>query len=214
MAYLIEKPIENYSIDPSEYKARFVKLWRDNVFRDGSDKFLRFLEQSDFFTAPASTKYHGNVRGGLCYHSLLVLREMEADITNAGVNITPALRESMTIAALAHDVCKVNFYKWDSRNVKDEHGTWHAVPNITIDEVLPFGHGEKSVYIIQSFMNLSREEALAIRWHMGDFTEAYGGCTKAFSMCPFALYLHIADLKASSLYERTYDYIKDEWSNS
>ena len=88
---------------------------------------------------------------------------------------------------------------------------WCTIPWIIVDEQLVFGHGEKSVYILQSFMKITREEALAIRWHMGDFTEAHGGCCVAYNQYPLATFLHIADMQATYLDESTFDYEKDCW---
>ena len=75
--------------------------------------------------------------------------------------------ETIALISLLHDICKVNFYKTDYRNAKNDQGVWEKVPYYTIDDTLPYGHGEKSVYIITGFMRLTREEAFAIRFHMG-----------------------------------------------
>jgi len=91
------------------------------------------------------------------------------------------------------------------RNVKKPDGSWEKVPYYTIDEKLPYGHGEKSVYIINGFLRLTREEALAINWHMGSFDERVKGgsfaIAGAFSKFPMAVLLHMADLSASYLDE-------------
>ena len=126
--------------------------------------------RSDFFTAPASTRYHGACEGGLLAHSLNVY-DCLVDILNRprvkelyGIEYSD---ESIAIAALMHDVCKVNFYKTSFRNAKDENGKWVSVPYYTIEDNLPYGHGEKSVYIVSGYMRLTRDEAFAIRYHMG-----------------------------------------------
>lgn len=194
-------------------KERFIELYKELVHREGAEELFKWLLRSDFFIAPASTAFHSNVKGGLCHHTLLVYDRLCEELINAGYVLNKELKETAFIVAALHDLCKVDFYKLGSKRVKvdEKNNIWEAIPYYSVDEHLPFGHGEKSVYIIQSFMNLTREEALAIRWHMGDFSEAYGGCSKAYAMCPLAVHLHIADVKASYLDEKTYDYINKNW---
>ena len=174
-------------------KNEFIRIFTENVHRDGADKLLAYLESTDFFTAPASTKYHLACGGGLVKHSVNVYNRFEREDA-----------ESRAICALLHDVCKANFYTVSTRNVKNEQtGQWEKVPYYTIDEQLPYGHGEKSVYIIGGFMKLTREEAMAIRWHMGAYEgeKAWNSVSAAFEKYPLALRLHIADLQATYLDE-------------
>lgn len=175
-------------------KEQFIKIYQENIKRNGADKLLEYLMTSDFFTAPASTRFHLSKEGGLVEHSLNVYNRFECD------NL-----ETRAICALLHDVCKTNFYKVEYRNAKDESGQWVKVPYYTIDDTLPYGHGEKSVYIISGFIKLSREEAMAIRWHMGGFDDSVKGgsfaLSGAFEKFPLALNLHIADLQASYIDE-------------
>ena len=106
--------------------------------------------------------------------------------------------ESVAICALLHDLCKMNFYKVDYRNAKNDRGEWEKVPYYTVDDRLPYGHGEKSVYIISGYMRLSREEAFAIRYHMGfSGVEDKNSIGKAFEMFPLAFALSVADMEAS-----------------
>jgi hypothetical protein len=170
-------------------KDEFIKIFTENIHRDGSEKLLAWLESYDFFTAPASSKYHSNHEGGLCEHSVNVYNRLICD--------NP---ETRAICGLLHDVCKANYYKPDTRNVKNEAGVWEKVPYYSVDDKLPYGHGEKSVYIISGFMRLTREEAFAIRFHMGDYADR--NVPTAFSMYPLALMLHIADLEATFLDEK------------
>ena len=156
-------------------KKQFVLLYETNIKREGADKLLEWLsEKSDFFSAPASSKFHNAFEGGLCEHSLNVARRLkmlvdgEKKLHPEKESIMRITDESVVICGLLHDVCKANFYKVDFRN-KKEDGEWIRVPYYTIDEELPYGHGEKSVYIINGFLRLTREEALAINWHMGGF---------------------------------------------
>ena len=111
----------------------------------------------------------------------------------------------VAVSALLHDLCKTGCYKAGSRNVKGSDGKWTAVPTFYYEDTLPYGHGEKSVYIISGFMRLSREEAMAIRWHMGfadnDFRGGGYSVGNAFEKFPLAVLLHIADLQATYLDE-------------
>lgn len=176
-------------------KSEFIKIFTENIHREGADKLLAWLESTDFFTAPASTKYHGAHEGGLCEHSVNVYNRFVCD--------NP---ESRAICGLLHDLCKANFYKTSTRNVKNEStGAWEKQPFYQVDDQLPYGHGEKSVYIISGFMRLTREEAMAIRWHMGGFDDAVKGgnyaISGAFDKFPLAVMLHCADLQATYLDE-------------
>ncbi|MBE6601371.1 MAG: HD domain-containing protein [Ruminococcaceae bacterium] len=185
---------------------RFLEIYKNNITREGADRLLTFLqEESDFFTAPASTRYHGAHEGGLLAHSLNVY-DCLVDMLNRprmkelyGLSYSD---ESIAIAALLHDICKINFYKTSYRNVKDETGRWTSVPYYTIEDTLPYGHGEKSVYIISGFMRLTREEAFAIRYHMGfSGTEDTNNVGRALEMFPLAYAVCCADMEAAFLME-------------
>ena len=186
----------------------FINILLANVNREGVDKFIDWLNTSDFFTAPASTKYHLCEEGGLCQHSLNVYERLEklmiTEYGEDGYN-----KESVALCGLLHDICKANYYKVDYRNVKNEDGVWVKQPYYTVDDQLPYGHGEKSVYIINGFIRLTREEAIAINWHMGGFdTRVQGGSidyNKAYNKYPLALMTHIADLQATFLDESEID---------
>ncbi len=184
---------------------RFIEIFREKITREGSDKLLDFLMKSDFFTAPASTRYHGACEGGLLQHSLNVY-DCLVDILNRprmkelyGIEYSD---ESIAIAGLLHDICKVNFYKTSFRNVKDENGKWVSAPYYTIEDNLPYGHGEKSVYIVSGFMRLTRDEAFAIRYHMGfSGTEDTNNVGRALEMFPLAYAVCCADMEAAFLME-------------
>lgn len=171
-------------------KEHFINLFKENIHREGADALLAWMEKSDFFTAPASTKYHLAREGGLCEHSINVYSRFDCD--------NP---ESRAICGLLHDVCKTNYYDVAYRNAKDDNGKWQKVPYYTVEDKLPYGHGEKSVYIISGFMKLTREEAMAIRWHMGGFDDSVKSgsyaMSEAFRQFPVALRLHIADMEAT-----------------
>ncbi len=187
-------------------KQRFIEIFKNNITREGADELLRYLcsESSDFFTAPASTRFHGAEPGGLCRHSLNVYDCLCDQLARPRMKEQYGIKydnESIAIAGLLHDLCKVNFYRTDSRNVK-KNGVWTSVPYYTIDDRLPYGHGEKSVYIISGFMRLTRDEAFAIRYHMGfSGPEDNGQIGKALEMFPLAFALTVADMEAAYFME-------------
>ena len=187
-------------------KEEFVKIFKDNIKREGAENLLNYLENSDFFTAPASSKFHSCHRGGLVEHCLNTFRRFKRIVVNEyGENYSEKISdESIAIIALLHDICKVDFYKEEMRNTKVD-GAWVQVPYYTVDELLPYGHGEKSVYMISGFMKLTREEAMAINWHMGGYdTRVLGGSyalSSAFYKYPVAFLFHLADLQATYLDE-------------
>ena len=190
-----------------DLKQEFIDIYKSNITREGSDKLLEYLlsDKSDFFTTPASTRFHGSYEGGLLEHSLNVYHclkdylERDRAKNVYGMNYS---EESIAISALLHDICKVNFYKVDYRNAKNENGMWEKVPYYTIDDKLPYGHGEKSVYIITGFMRLTREEAFAIRYHMGfSGNDDVNQVGKSFEMFPLAFALSTADMEASYFLE-------------
>ena len=151
-------------------KERFIEIYRRDIKRDGADALLNYLlsDSCDFFRAPASTRFHGAYEGGLVEHSLNVYDNLCDYLSRKRVKDVYGFEysaESIAIAALLHDLCKTNFYVESTRNVK-ENGTWKTVPYYTIDDRLPYGHGEKSVYIASGYMRLTRDEAFAIRYHM------------------------------------------------
>lgn len=188
-------------------KEEFIEVFENNITRDGNKELLKWLLSSDFFTAPASTKFHSAYEGGLAEHSLKVYnRFLKMIISEYGDNYTNVIsNESIAIIGLLHDVCKVNCYKVDYRNVKDENGNWTKQPYYTFDEELPYGHGEKSVYIISSFVKLTREEAIAINWHMGGFDARVrnGGASlsDAYYKFPIAAIFNAADTLSTYLDE-------------
>ena len=187
-------------------KEEFIKIFKENITREGSEKLLEFLEKSDFFTAPASTRYHGAYEGGLLRHSLNVYECLTEYLARERVQQKYELNasaESAAIVALLHDICKVNFYTVSTRNQKNEQtGQWEKVPYYTVNDTLPYGHGEKSVYMISGFMRLSREEAMAIRWHMGfSGIEDKNTIGRALEMYPLAFALSVADMEASYFLE-------------
>lgn len=184
-------------------KEEFLQIYNEYVKRQGSQEFLDWLLKTDFFTAPASTKYHGACEGGLLLHSLNVYKTLRERYFEEGKDS----EESFAICALLHDLCKAQFYKVSTRNVKnDVTGQWEKVPYYTVEDAFPYGHGEKSVFLIERFMRLKTSEAMAIRWHMGGFDDSARGGSFAISLAyekyPLAVKLHLADLESTYLKEK------------
>ena len=185
------------------YKEEFIELYNENIKREGSQNLLEWLQKTDFFTTPASTKFHGACENGLVMHSISVFRTMMEKHFDPETDSA----ESFAICALLHDLCKTQFYKTSTRNVKNEQtGQWEKKPYYIVEDAFPFGHGEKSVYLIERFMRLKPAEAIAIRWHMGGFDEAARGgsfaISHAYEKYPLAVKLHLADLESTYLREK------------
>ncbi|MBP3309633.1 MAG: HD domain-containing protein [Ruminococcus sp.] len=186
-------------------KEEFISIYNENIKRKGADKLLDYLLKSDFFTAPSSTRFHGAYEGGLVRHSLNVYHCLKDYLSRPRVKELYGMdysEETIAIVALLHDVCKINFYSVDYRNRKNDDGVWEKVPYYTINDALPYGHGEKSVYIISGFFygddRLTREEAFAIRYHMGfSGIEDKNTIGRALEMYPLAFALNVADMEAS-----------------
>ena len=179
-------------------KQEFIEIFKENVKRPGSEKLLEWLSQSDFFIAPASTKYHSAFEGGLVQHSLNVYKLLKEKCALGGYDYSD---ETIALVALCHDFCKINLYHEGSRNVKnDVTGQWEKVKIYTSEDPFPYGHGEKSVFLIERFLRLTTEEAMAIRWHMGGFDDSARAGNysigEAFKRYPLAVMAHLADLEA------------------
>ena len=184
------------------YHEEFCNIWNQHVTRPGAEKLLDWLHTTDFFQAPASTRFHGACAQGLVMHSLNVYHTLMDRYFEEGDS-----QESMAICGLLHDLCKANYYKPGTRNVKNEEtGQWEKVPTFTVEDAFPYGHGEKSVFLIERFIRLRPAEAVAIRWHMGGFDDAVRGgsfaISQAYDAYPLAVKLHLADLTATYLLEK------------
>lgn len=193
----------------SRFEAELAKIQRPGI-----DKLMEYIRKSDFYTAPASTKYHLSCEGGLLQHSLNVLdalRDLLTETDEAEWTLMVAGRitdiipdESVTITALLHDICKTYFYGTSTRNQKnDATGKWEKVPYYTVNDRMPLGHGSKSAMIIKQYMDLTNPEMYAIWHHMG-FTGDYENNTTvgaAFEKYPLALALYMADMMASRIME-------------
>ena len=161
----------------AEMKDRFDTLLR-STNRPGIENLLTWLSKySDFYTAPASANYHGSFAGGLISHSLNVydaaldIWEIMKRKAIPDKNIGTITMDSVIICTLMHDLCKANFYKskekWWKDDTREYSNQWRKYMSYEIVDQLPLGHGEKSVIILQNFIQLSGTEMCAIRWHMG-----------------------------------------------
>lgn len=160
-------------------KQTILELLR-KTSRPGMDRLLDWIEnKSDFFIAPASTKYHLACEGGLAEHSMNVYRLLAGKVSSGLLDLPD---DTVIITALLHDLCKVNFYVRETKNVKE--GTkmgpygkpvanWVEKEVWAINDTLPIGHGEKSCYLIQSYIRLKEEEFAMIRFHMGSDRNGY-----------------------------------------
>ena len=193
-------------------KEKFIEEFQKHITRTGSANLLAWMQESDFFEAPASTRFHLSEPGGLVKHSLHVYQRLVAlylaEKRRGGdpeYELTDQEQETLAICGLLHDLCKTNFYAVEMRNRKNEQGRWEQYPFYIVEDQLPYGHGEKSAYMISGFMRLTREEAMAIRWHMGfSDNDCKGGgysVGNAFEKFPLAVLTHIADLQATYLDE-------------
>ncbi|MDO4754827.1 MAG: HD domain-containing protein [Parabacteroides sp.] len=182
-----------------ENKKEFIEIC-SVIKRPGIEKFMNFLESSDFYIAPASSRFHGSYKGGLLQHSLNVYHELRRLLT-AYPEISVS-DETVAISGLFHDVCKVNFYEPEKRNRKNAEGKWESYDSYKINEKFCFGgHGGKSVFIIQSYMRLTAEEAVAINCHMSAFSDNKDYVGKSFEQFPFAWLLSVADQSATYIVE-------------
>ena len=185
-------------------KEEFLEIYQTNITREGSAELLDYLtNKCDFFTCPASARFHGSHPGGLVEHSVNVYRCLADYLERPRVKELYGLEypaESVAVAALLHDLCKIGCYRSGTRNVKNEQtGQWEKVQTYFFEDKLPYGHGEKSVYIISGFMRLTREEAMAIRWHMGfSGPEDNRMVGQAMREYPLAIALATADMEATS----------------
>lgn len=187
-----------------ENKEIFLRLLRNAAGqRQGIENLIAWLCSSDFFTAPASSRFHSSYPGGLCEHCMKVYNRLQL-LLQSVPDAPTVSAESVAIVALLHDVCKANYYGVEMRNRKNDAGQWEKYPFYIVDEKFPFGHGEKSVFLIERYIRLTPEEAVAIRFHMGAFDDGsrsvYGAACEKYSL---ALYLHTADMMASHFDETT-----------
>ena len=176
-------------------KETFVAFAR-HIEREGIDQLMEWLDSTDFYTAPASTRFHGSHEGGLVEHSIAVHGRLYELAHFYNIQVSD---ETIAIVALFHDLCKIGTYKTEMRWRKDANNQWEQYPTYKRDEDFKFGgHGSKSMYIIQNFMKLAPEEAVAINCHMGQWdATTYSDVASAYEDCPLTWVLHVADEAAT-----------------
>lgn len=208
-------------LEIDQNKEQFIALCREHIHREGLDKVLAYLENSDFYTAPSSTNFHLNEEGGLCKHSMNVfetackLYETVAlpHIQDGSSPFADEIsKESLAIACLFHDICKVKMYHKTERWKKDAHNRWMSYPGYEIKDDFPFGHGEKSCLMLSWYMRLKPDEMLAIRWHMGMFDAGENGSSQRYAFyaatdkSPLVSIVLAADFLTAKLMEKTTTY--------
>ena len=184
------------------FQEEFCEIFSTHIKREKADEFLKWITKTDFFTTPASTRFHCACTNGLVMHSINVYKVLRERYYEDGDS-----EESFAICGLLHDICKAQFYKTSTRNVKNEEtGKWEKKPYYMVEDQFPYGHGEKSVFLVERFIRLKTAEAMAIRWHMGGFDESVKGGSYsmgvAYEKYPLAVKLHLADLEATYLVEK------------
>lgn len=185
--------------DIKEVKERIINLL-GNTERKGIDRVIKYMEETDFFVAPASTKYHGNYDGGLAEHSLNVYELLQEKNKKFDLGLSD---DTVAIVSLLHDFCKINFYNKQECWRKNDKNRWESYEGYKVIDDFPIGHGEKSVIMLQNFIRLTKEEMLMIRWHMGNTEpkEQMMNISNTYNLVPAAVALHTADMEASYLLE-------------
>ncbi len=188
------------------FKQIYLEKFDKYILRDGATDLRVWLLANDFFTAPSSTKYHSDHEGGLCEHSVYVFNQMcrllrsYTEIKTTG--------ETAAIITLLHDVCKIGCYTKEKKSRKtgrmlsNGKAEWEDYWGYSWNEQFPYGnHGGKSVFLIERFMRLTEEEAVAIQCHMGNEDGKYG-VSESYRQYPLAWLLHVADEAAAYLDEK------------
>ena len=206
-------------LEIQHHKELYMDYCRQYIHREGLEKLLNYLEHTDSFEAPSSTRFHLNTRGGLCRHCLNVFETalsinknilLPKQQSGESIFAEPIEEESIAVAALFHDVCKCNIYKEAEKWRKDANNKWESYKAYEVADDFPFGHGEKSCYIVSHYIRLLKDELLAIRWHMGMYDVGEGGTPNrssfyaATEMSPLVVLLQLADMAASHWLEETF----------
>ncbi len=185
------------------YKEEFFQYFSRKCLTPRCTEAAGLALHHRFYTAPASTRFHGACECGLVMHSLNVYHVLMKRYFDEAEDS----KETFTLVSLLHDLCKANYYKPGFRNVKnDATGQWERVPSSTCRTPFPMDMGKKSAYLIERFIRLKPAEAVAIRWHMGGFDDAVRGgsftISNAYDEYPLAVKLHRSELEATYLLEK------------
>jgi hypothetical protein len=188
---------------------RFKQIVADTISRDGIDNLMEWVEhETDFFTAPASTRYPGSYEGGLLEHSLNVydrlVREMQHTVGAGWEDIYSP--EAVAIVALFRDLCQIDRYIITEKWRKDEDGQWESYEAYDYNrEKSEMGHGSQSVFYLQKFIQLTEAEAQAIYWNMGAYDispyATLAACSETFKWNPLSFLVHRADMAATYVVE-------------
>ena len=186
-------------------KEEFEYIYREDIKRPGAEQLLKWLESSNFFEAPASARHHLARPGGLAEHSINVRRRLveiaKNELWKKQEDVTPEIIETATILGLLHDVCKAGVYHQTDPFKAAAEGKLATMAPYEFRDPFPLGHGEKSLFLITRFMQLTQNEALAIRWHMGAYDDAVKGGSRSMSeamkLTPWVWWLHEADMCAT-----------------
>lgn len=216
------------TLNLKENKEKFIQIYKGEITRPGAAELLeKFIEKTDFFTAPFSSQFVLSVPGGLCQHSLhtyKVLVEMVEkyraidpyyllDVTseNSAEEYQAELKqvdESIAIIGLLHSICLADSWVAGVRNEKQPDGKWKAIPINKWDEKFMFGgRGGKSVFILQQYIRLFVEEAQAIRFHMQGKEIPYGENFEStfyqvYEACPLAALTGVAVNEATNILDQ------------
>lgn len=208
---------ESRALQIESNKNKYINLLR-STNRERIEELISWLETTDFFIAPSSSKYHGNYPGGLCEHSLNVyrvavqFRDNILSLSNKFDEAHSFRDDELIIACLLHDLCKVNFYemteKWKKDETKPVGQQWIKYIGYTINDKLPLGHGDKSMFMAQNFIQLTANEALAINHHMNFFNPSmelnayqHAAFTQAVEKYPLVGTVALSDAVASFMIE-------------
>lgn len=166
-----------------------IKIFREFMGDCVSESTVKWLSDNDFFTSPASTKYHGSYPGGLFDHSYNVAKSL-IELTEHN-NLKWQRPESPRIVGMFHDLCKIDNY------VESEIGFEYSQCSLLT------GHGEKSIMLLSTQMQLTMEEVMCIRYHMGAFVDKseWNNYTRGVKAHPNVLWTHHADMIASQILE-------------
>ena len=206
-------------MNPQETASQIIKFCRSSLTERGKiDELVEFLLDSDYFTAPSSTKFHAAFSGGLFLHSYGVYNRLRMLVKRSPEDLGNIKDDTLMMIALFHDLCKVGMYAKEPKWQKVD-GKWEQIEVWIHDDMIPLGHGEKSLYILQTYLDVTPEEACAIRWHNNRhetgthfFYPTGASLSSALEKYPLTKYLHLADLYQTYAYETIYGiYHNSEW---
>ena len=200
--------------DIERNKKEFISLIYSIEREFNKDRLIEWLEnRSDFFTAPASSKYHGSYEGGLCNHSLNVYYSLKNlaqnflsyEIDQEGNQHFKYSEDSLKIVGLLHDISKANYYEKYFRNVKDEKGNWVQVPEYKVrDDRFIFGSKEQTAeFMVSNFIPLTVDERISILHSSGGqaYDSTQTNVATIFNACELTTLLHTADLLSTFVLE-------------